>query len=50
MIPHMEELKEFAKIVNEGKISELCTSVNSNNTLLKEAIERMYYSSGYRIR
>lgn len=40
-VPHIDELKEFAKILNENKISQLCDSVSESNKMAYELYERM---------
>lgn len=40
-VPHIDELKEFAKILNENKISQLCDSVSESNKIAYDLYERM---------
>ena len=43
-VPNVDKLREFAKMVNESKLSELCELVRKNT----ELAERAYAAAGYR--
>ena len=43
-VPNVDKLREFAKMVNESKLSELCELVKKNT----ELAERAYAAAGYR--
>ena len=48
-VPHMEELKEFSKIVSDSKVVQLCEELAKTNSNMGAVIDNIRYSMrGYR--
>lgn len=42
-VPHMDELKEFAKMVSDSKVVQLCDELSKTNTLMRETQDHLNY-------
>ena len=49
-VPHIDELKEFSKIISDSKIIQLCEELSETNSSMKAIAETLKYGSmrGYR--
>lgn len=49
-VPHIDELKEFSKIISDSKIIQLCEELSKTNSNMKAIAETLKYGSwrGYR--
>lgn len=42
-VPHMEELKEFAKMISDSKVAQLCDELSKTNVLMRETQDHLNY-------
>lgn len=42
-VPHMEELKEFAKMISDSKVAQLCEELSKTNIAMRETQDHLSY-------
>lgn len=42
-VPHLDELKEFAKMISDSKVAQLCDELTKTNIIMRETQDRIDY-------
>jgi hypothetical protein len=42
-VPHMDELKEFAKMISDSKVAQLCDELSKTNNAMREMQDHLNY-------
>ena len=42
-VPHMDELKEFARLLSDSKITQLCDELSKTNSVMRNTQEQYDY-------